>query len=80
MDDERRIEQYRFSCKPCNYEWQMTYEVRGGCEPDGAGQTFLYLNGLPATPPSAGRLCPNCWAPSYSGQLAEEPQLAQSRR
>lgn len=78
MDDERRIEKYGFYCQPCNYQWQMAYEVRGGG--DAVAPSFLYLNGLPASPPAAGRLCPNCWAPSFSGRLLDEPVLVPDRR
>lgn len=78
MGEERHIEKYGFHCQPCNYQWQMAYEVRVG--PVSDVPSFLYLNGLPASPPSAGRLCPNCWAPSFSGKLLDEPVLVPDRR
>jgi hypothetical protein len=79
MGAEMHIEQYEFHCDPCNYEWQMTYDVRVS-EGGGEDARFLYLNGIPATSPRAGRLCPNCWAPSYSGRKLGEPALVQARR
>jgi hypothetical protein len=73
------IEQYEFHCQPCNYRWQMTYRVRAR-EGDEAGtRRFFYLNGIPATDPLAGRLCPNCWAPAYSCQMVDESLLVPSR-
>ena len=79
MGNQSHIEQYEFHCEPCNYEWQMTYDVRT-VEGSEDASRFLYLNGIPATPPVAGRLCPNCWAPSYASRRLNEPVLAQSRR
>jgi hypothetical protein len=76
MHEDRHIEHYGFHCQPCNYDWLMSYEVRNGPE---AETQFSYLYGLPATPPTAGRLCPNCWTPSYSCQRLTEPLLASSR-
>jgi hypothetical protein len=77
MYAERHVEQYGFQCPSCNYEWLVSYEVRTGAR---AGeQQFFYLYGLPATPPAAGRLCPNCWTPSYSCQKLAEPSMVSSR-
>jgi hypothetical protein len=73
------IEQYEFDCRPCNYVWQMTYEVRSAESPQSAVPAFFYLNGIPATPPDAGRLCPNCWTPSYSGRKLDDPALVPDR-
>ena len=78
MHGERHVEHYGFYCQPCNYEWLMSYEVRSDAQ---SGEPeFFYLYGLPASPPSLGRLCPTCWAPSNSGQRYTEPELASSRR
>jgi hypothetical protein len=78
MHGEPKIERYEFHCELCRYEWQMSYEVRepGASHPE--SRQYAYLTGLPASPPSAGRRCPNCWEPTYSSQLLDEPILARS--
>jgi hypothetical protein len=78
MRVESNIERYEFRCERCTYEWQMSYEVRdpGASHPD--SRQYAYLTGLPASPPSAGRRCPNCWEPTYSCQLIDAALLARS--
>ena len=78
MHEDCHIEQYEFSCQPCNYQWLMSYEVRAGARSDVL--QFFYLTGMPATPPAAGRLCPNCWEPSYSCQRLDGLTVTSSRR
>jgi hypothetical protein len=79
MRAKSHIEQYEFECQPCNYGWLMTYEVRPAENSQSAVPDFFYLNGIPATPPDAGRLCPNCWTPSYSGRKLDEAVLVRAR-
>jgi hypothetical protein len=80
MRVENVTEQYEFHCRPCNYKWQMTYRVWADADEESQTRHYCYLNGIPATPPAAGRLCPNCWAPAYSPRLVDEPILVPSRR
>jgi hypothetical protein len=79
MRVEDHIEQYEFHCEPCSYEWQMAYEVRPAEEFGSGAPRFFYLNGIPATSPLAGRLCPNCWAPSHSSHRVDELTLVPAR-
>ena len=80
MSVENYTEQYEFHCQPCNYNWQMTYRVRVDADDESETRHFCYLNGIPATPPAAGRLCPNCWTPAYSCHMVDEPALVPSHR
>jgi hypothetical protein len=80
MREDRRVEHYEFYCQPCNSAWLISYEVRIAPDLESDVPRFFYLYGLPATPPSAGRLCPNCWVPSHSCQLVHAPALAASHR
>jgi hypothetical protein len=75
---DTHIERYEFHCSSCNYTWQITYEVREGrSEP---ARQYLYVSGVPATPPIDGRLCPNCWQPAYSPHMIDSPMLVRGRR
>jgi hypothetical protein len=77
MSGESHYEQYEFHCRPCNYVWQKTYEVRGA---DTAPHHYFYVSGLPASPPLAGRRCPNCWEPTYAAGRVEAPPALADRR
>jgi hypothetical protein len=76
---DTHIERYEFHCSSCDYTWQITYEVRDLGEVDHTHQ-YLYVTGVPATPPDAGRLCPNCWLPAYSPHMVDSPVLARGPR
>lgn len=76
---EAHFERYQFQCDPCDREWEITYEVRESDAAEG-GTHYFYLTGIPATPPAAGRLCPNCWQPASAACRVDEQVLAHSRR
>ncbi len=71
-------EQHEFHCQPCNYVWQMTYEVRDLGDAGLESRQYFYVSGLPASAPADGRLCPNCWEPTHASRLVDGP-LASAR-
>jgi hypothetical protein len=73
---EAHFEQYQFQCEPCGREWEITYEVRDSGTAE-RGSHYFYLTGIPAAPPAAGRLCPNCWMPASPARRVE---LVESHR
>jgi hypothetical protein len=76
MATETHFEQYEFQCGPCDRRWQITYEVREtGSQSD---SRWFYLTGVPATPPTAGRLCPNCWKLASPPLMVDGPVLARA--
>lgn len=83
MGFETYREQHEFHCQPCNYVWQVTYEVRNLEGHD--SRQYFYLSGLPASSPAEGRLCPNCWEPTHAshridGQVPAPSPRTQARK
>jgi hypothetical protein len=68
-------ERYEFHCEPCDCKWQITYEVH---ELEDDSLHYFYSTGIPATPPTSGRLCPNCWQPAYEPFMVDGPLTARS--
>lgn len=78
MIDDAHLERYEFHCASCKYTWQVTYEVRETHVGADRWSRYHYSTGVPAAPPVDGRLCPNCWQPSYEPRIVADA-LARGR-